>query len=549
MASFQRSAIRTGHRSGGFGARLARGPRVLPLLLLFVAWIPGASAGRGYLCVEGGGAPGTAPWCASVFGWMVQRAGGGPALVVSTSDPGTKARDAFLLYGASSAATLVVTAANAEADAVHDAVAAARIVWFTGGDQAGYVQAWKGTRFARTVREVWEGGGVVGGSSAGAHILSDVVFDAFNGSAYGRDTLRDPYTPLVSFTTDFFAFTENVLFDTHFTERARIGRLPVFLARLAETGRDVLGVGLDDCTALCIDPDRIAEVRGEGAVTLIQSTGATRRLLEPGKPPVFTHLLLTQLTEGYRYDLAGRHLAGRPPAAVPAPGYAPAPVFLDGTVNGEVETDARKGAVWFDDTGDDLALFHGALREMPGTGQLGGAVLGTRVWESGAWDENRAGGVEYGLALHPGYVGFLLDYGVRVTSSGPARLTINPATEQESALLVLDSAGMGSIAFSTYVSSSASVGPRQSVALESATLHLLRSGWSYDAVARRPAAPPLPGDLDGDERVTALDAVLLHRFLAGTLAEIALCAANADADGNGRVDAADALKVLLLAVP
>lgn len=532
-------------------ARFQRGG--LAVLLLAASLVPwtvcAAATGRGYLCAEGGGAPGTDPWCASVFGWVVQRAGGGPALVVSTSDPGTKTRDAFLHFGAASASNLVVTAANAESDAVHDAVAAARIVWFTGGDQAGYVQAWKGTRFARTVREVWEGGGVVGGSSAGAHILGDVVFDAFNGSAYGRDTLRDPYTPLVSFTTDFFAFTEDVLFDTHFTERARIGRLPVFLARLAENGRDVLGVGLDDCTALCIGPEGVAEVRGEGSVTILQTTGATRRVLEPGKPPVFTHLLLTQLTEGYRYDLAGRHLAGRPPGALPSPGYTPAPVFLDGTVNGEAEADARKGAVWFDDTGDDLALFHGALREMPGTGQLGSAVLGTRVWESGTWDENRAGGVAYGLALHPGYVGFLLDYGVRVASAGPARLTVKLATEQESALVVLDSAGVGSTAFSTYVSSSASVGPRQSVALESVKLHLLRSGWSYDAVARRPEAPPRPGDLDGDERVTAADAVLLHRFLAGNLPEITVCVTNADADGNGRVDAADALKVLLLAVP
>jgi sugar lactone lactonase YvrE len=63
------------------------------------------------------------------------------------------------------------------------------------------------------------------------------------------------------------------------------------------------------------------------------------------------------------------------------------------------------------------------------------------------------------------------------------------------------------------------------------------------------AAPvPLPGDLDGDGRVTAADAVLALRAAVGLLAPTSLQLAAGDLDSDGRIDLADAAGILRLAV-
>ena len=53
-------------------------------------------------------------------------------------------------------------------------------------------------------------------------------------------------------------------------------------------------------------------------------------------------------------------------------------------------------------------------------------------------------------------------------------------------------------------------------------------------------APRMPGDVDGDGEITALDYLYLKRYILGTFSgEIVL--ENADVDGDGRIDATDYL--------
>jgi len=484
--------------------------------------------GRGYVCAEGGGYPGDRAWTAAVFGWMAEKADHGHALVIGTAASGSAAVEAFRRAGAASAGYRRILSVDADSAAVYAAITAADIVWILGGDQWEYIAAWNDTRTETAIREVYERGGVVGGTSAGLHVLGEIIYDARYGSLSPREALRDPFHPDISFTEDFLSLLPGVLLDSHFTERGRLGRLAVMLARLRydKTG-DVLAIGVDDRTALCVDPDLTAVVRGEGAVTFLHASADTQIDLCADQPAVATALCHDQLTEGYRYDLTTRRVVARPAGAEPAPPPGDPPDFQAGQLDGSSDSHRRQGEVWVDDNGDPSALFYGALRLQDGDGILARTVVSTRTWESTDFDENNVGGVQYALTFHPHWLGVYLDSGVRTETFPTNRIRVaTPAgTEPESSLVVLDAYGMSSSARSDYISADQSVGPRQSSALEGATLHLLRQGWRYDAMNHCVREPRSAEDLNQDACIGAADlGIVLSRW--GTVAM-------PDLDGDG----------------
>ena len=75
----------------------------------------------------------------------------------------------------------------------------------------------------------------------------------------------------MQFEDNFLKLAPNVLFDTHFIERGRHGRLIAMLYNQHfSAGRDLIGIGVDDRTAFCISPDGIGEVMGSGAVAIFR---------------------------------------------------------------------------------------------------------------------------------------------------------------------------------------------------------------------------------------------------------------------------------------
>ncbi len=460
--------------------------RLLVLSLVVSLALSASVAGQGYLCAEGGGDEQAGTWAASVYGWMVQQAPVGDVVILGLSGSDAGMAATFLANGANSVLNLSVPAAQADNLATFSVITNADIVWIRGGDQAQYMAAWKDTLTESALEFVYANGGVIGGTSAGAAILSDLVYDAAVGSLTPREALRNPYHANLTFDTDFLDFAPDTLFDTHFTERGRIGRLAVMVARRFEdTGDDILGIGIDDRTALCIYPDLTAEVRGEGAVTFLERSASTRQELAAGLPPSITDLSHHQLTEGYVYDLDTRTVLTRPAGATLVAPPTTDPDFTALSLSGSNGLDNDQGDVSVSDQrapGNSLALLEGALTVTDGNNSLLSTVISTATWGSTTWDENRVGGPQYALALNPHFLALYLDFAVRVDTLVSDHLVVRPPVSgAETSTVLLDSHGLTSTAFSTYVSSGASVGPRQSVALEGAHLQVLASGQGYDA--------------------------------------------------------------------
>jgi cyanophycinase len=130
--------------------------------------------------------------------------------------------------------------------------------FFTGGDQVKLVEVFQNTDLFQKIVAKHNAGALIAGTSAGAAAVSeDMLFDGDDqgfkkGSVY---TMRG------------FGFLPNITVDTHFIQRNRIPRLAQILARRVAS----FAIGVDEDTALAIEPDGMASVVGSEIVTFMRA--------------------------------------------------------------------------------------------------------------------------------------------------------------------------------------------------------------------------------------------------------------------------------------
>jgi len=346
----------------------------------------------------------------------------------------------FVELGATSAETInTESAADAAAQGVADALAAADGIYIRGGDQSRYLEQWTGTPLHDGLLDAWDRGAVIGGSSAGCAILGERIYDARIGGVAAWEALLDPFDPTITFTDGFLPALPQVITDTHFTERGRIGRLAVFLERWKGEGAPApLGIGVDPMTALFVNSDGTAEVAGAGSVTVIEPSGATSSLAA-GRPPDIRGQRLWQLPAGYSVDLAafaGDPVVERPPYVSPWGGTSGWPGDLAAT-SLDGDRYAHRSLGDWEISGlepDPDAWRDGQLTLVAGDGSLPGLLVVTALYEASDYYENHLGGMFWALAQQPQTVAVGLDIDLSADAAPPATLTAGPA----SYLLVLD---------------------------------------------------------------------------------------------------------------
>ena len=205
-----------------------------------------------------------------IFQWMMKKAGGGDFVVIRAT--GTDAYDSYI-YGLGvidSVETLLINSTTlANDDQVEETLRGAEAVFIAGGDQANYVNFWKGTKveevlnYLRNVKQI-----PIGGTSAGCAILGRTYFSALYGTVTSDEALQNPYNKYMTFGRNDFLdqpYLSDVITDTHFNDPDRRGRLVTFLARMNQD-YEVLahGIGLDESTAVCIESDGTGRVFGSG---------------------------------------------------------------------------------------------------------------------------------------------------------------------------------------------------------------------------------------------------------------------------------------------
>ncbi len=170
-------------------------------------------------------------------------------------------------------------------------------VFLTGGNQLRISTILGGTTVARAIRTANASGVHIGGTSAGAAVLSEHMI------VFGKSG-STPIAGAVSMAPGL-GLTNRVVIDQHFRQRDRIGRL---LAALAYNPF-AIGIGLDEDTAAFIDADDHISVVGSGAITIIDVSSLEHSSMgaaSSGDCICMTGVKLHILTDGARFDLRER---------------------------------------------------------------------------------------------------------------------------------------------------------------------------------------------------------------------------------------------------
>lgn len=290
--------------------------KCLKILLLFFSYNLTLLA-QGYVCAVGGGSENYNSWSDAPYSWIVQKADSGKIIILGTSSATTWLPNYFMSLGADTAYNKTINSLSiADLQETYDELISADAIFIRGGDQWNYIRYWKGTKTDSALNYIFQNGGVISGTSAGLAVLGDVDFSARFGSVYPDESLLNPFNNFMQFEDNFLNFVPDVLFDSHFIERARHGRLVAMLYnRYFITGRSLIGIGVDDRTAFCVSPDGVGEVMGSGAVSIFTMDDET--VLQPISAGDYTieRMKCDQLTKGWKYDINNREIAYIPPSA------------------------------------------------------------------------------------------------------------------------------------------------------------------------------------------------------------------------------------------
>jgi cyanophycinase len=170
-------------------------------------------------------------------------------------------------------------------------------IFFTGGNQLRLTTLLGGTPIAKMIRRRNAAGATVGGTSAGASILSEhMIAFGDEGSSVISGSVR--LAPGLGLTNRF-------VIDQHFRQRDRLGRLITALAY----NPFAVGIGLDEDTAVFIGPDETLEVVGSGGVTIVDASDVTFSSMDTaseGQPVCMLGLKVHILIAGATFNLHSR---------------------------------------------------------------------------------------------------------------------------------------------------------------------------------------------------------------------------------------------------
>lgn len=233
---------------------------------------------RGTLQIVGGG-----PQPRALVEHFVQLAGGpGRAKILvfaQASAAGERSGEAkatdFRELGAQ-ARNIWISRDQANTDSIVALLRDATGIWFGGGDQNRLARVLRGTRVEQAIRERYRDGAMVGGTSAGAAVLSSIMITGSERRPGGarRDTTLDFATiDRDNVVTDSgFALIPGAIIDQHFVRRRRHNRLISLVLERAPH----LGVGVDESTALLIHPDGRWTVEGASVAVIYDARGGSR---------------------------------------------------------------------------------------------------------------------------------------------------------------------------------------------------------------------------------------------------------------------------------
>jgi cyanophycinase len=223
---------------------------------------------------------------ASILQAFVERAGGDRARIAIIPSASVRPEKRAALYTRiferlGAAAVTAVHAERGVNDADRETILTASGIFVTGGDQQRLMGALRDAQYIGLIRDAVAGGAVYAGTSAGASAVSRLMI---------AGSIRRKGADVVEFG-EGLGLVPDVIIDQHFGERNRLPRLII-----AARSHGLVGVGIDENTAIVWSASRDVRVAGGGEVTIVDPE---HRLEDARLRSYRIHVL----RDGARFDL------------------------------------------------------------------------------------------------------------------------------------------------------------------------------------------------------------------------------------------------------
>ncbi len=246
------------------------------LLLLFLFSCTSVSQGpKGTLIIIGGGSRPETIINRIIDESGLRNGGYGVVLPMSSATPDSSvfyATEPFVKAGVSTLKGLMFKKGESPASERLDSIRNASLVYITGGDQSRFMDVVRGTPIEAAIRDAFQAGSVIAGTSAGAAVMCEKMI---TGNQLRDTTYTSTFKTIESGNLEItpgLALVKGVLIDQHFLIRSRHNRLLTGVIDFP----DHLGIGIDESTAVVVKGKQV-EVIGNSQVILIENPKQARQ--------------------------------------------------------------------------------------------------------------------------------------------------------------------------------------------------------------------------------------------------------------------------------
>jgi cyanophycinase len=249
------------------------------------------------------------------FHWLCGKGNGGDFLILRAHGKDDYNKYVNKLCQMNSVATLIIPNRKAAQEPrVAQIIGKATVIFIAGGDQARYLDFWKGTPVQDALNAHVIADKPIGGTSAGLAVLGQFVYAASEDKSNdadltSREVLADPYNKRVTLVHDFLKVPglDNMLTDSHFAKRDRMGRSLGFLARMVADGwsKHPREIAIDEKSALLVEVDGRAKVVGTGMGAYFLQVTEPPEVCKPGQPLTLRNVAVYRAPTGAAFDIRG----------------------------------------------------------------------------------------------------------------------------------------------------------------------------------------------------------------------------------------------------
>lgn len=172
-------------------------------------------------------------------------------------------------------------------------------VFFSGGDQKKLIKSLENTRMFEKIKDIYQKGGVISGTSAGAAVMSNIMITGEEITTKKAEgdfiSIKDNNVK----TSKGFGFVNKAIIDQHFIKRKRENRL----MSLAIENPTLPCIGIDESTSIIVKDDDSFEVLGESTVMIFDASKSKNINKDKNKNLSIENLNVHILQSGQKYDL------------------------------------------------------------------------------------------------------------------------------------------------------------------------------------------------------------------------------------------------------